>query len=243
MRRSRCRRRIAKRTTAAPGSSPSWSARKRSAPLALSSVSKVACRCTLERVQRAPASSMARDDQRHAVLGQPDALADVPRDVALPCVHVVGQPRFGHQVAHPLDDPREPHAPRPPLPLVARVTPCHPGALPEHVDRAVLGDDPLDGPLARQHFAPAAGSSRHGDEREPCIVQIPHRGVGLAREKAVREERVVEIEEEPAKPAGLLDGERGKGPHFTASENSFQSISCRRSGRALPPRLSPTRRA
>ena len=76
------------------------------------------------------------------------------------------------------------------------------------MDRAVLRDAPLDGPLAREHLAPAAGAARHGDEREPRVVQIPERVVGRAREQAVREQRVVEIEEQPAQPARLLDGER-----------------------------------
>lgn len=44
-------------------------------------------------------------------------------------------------------------------------------------------------------------------------MQVPERAVRLAGEPAVREERVVEIEQDTAQLPALVDGEKGKRAH------------------------------
>ena len=168
-RRCRCRRRRRSGRRAAPGSSPSSRDRKRSAPLALSSASNVACRCTLERVRpRARRRRSRASTAAHAILGQLHALADVPRHVAPPRVHVVGQPRLRARRSRTRSTSCASRTRRAAARLVARVAARDAGPVPHHVHRAVLRHAARDGPLPREHLAPAARPPRHRHERSPA---------------------------------------------------------------------------
>ena len=115
-------------------------------------------------------------------------------------MRVVAQPRLGHHGAHPLDEPREALRARAALRLVARVDARDAAALAHEVHRAVLGHAPVDRPLPHDDLAPPARTAGDRDEREPGVAQGPERVVRGARQDAVREERVVEVEEQPAEP-------------------------------------------
>ncbi len=152
-------------------------------------------------------------DRRDAILGELDPLADVPSDVRPARFEIVGEARLGNHAADVVDDPREARAPRPPLGFVAPLEAAQPLPVARDDDRSVLGHRSVDRPLAREDLAPPAGPSGDRDEPQPGVLQIPQRVVRLAREDAVGEERVVEIEEEPAEPARLFGRERGERLH------------------------------
>ena len=113
-------------------------------------------------------------------------------------VDIIGKARFGDHAADVLDDPREPHSARASLGVVARLEPLDAAGGARHRDRPVLGHRPVDGPLPRDDLAPSARSPGHGHEAQPGVLQVPERTVRFPREDSVREERVVEIEEDTA---------------------------------------------
>jgi hypothetical protein len=137
-------------------------------------------------------------------LRQPLALADVPRHVGPSRRDVVGQLRLRHAPVDLLDQPREPLLSIRPLQGGAAVHDRHACPVPHDRHRTVLGDTPVDGPLARQHRSPAARAPRDGDELQPCVVEVPECAIGLARQSPVGEERVVEVEEDAAQVTRLL---------------------------------------
>jgi hypothetical protein len=75
-------------------------------------------------------------------------------------------------------------------------------------DGAIFGHDRLYRPLARHDFAPACGTARDGDEPEPGARHAMKCRVCGLRERAVVEERVVEVEEHTREPRGFASLER-----------------------------------
>jgi hypothetical protein len=155
---------------------------------------------------------LARGHEADAVVGEAHALADVPRHVGAPRVHVVREARLGHHLRDGGHQLRQPDPSRAPLGVVAGLDAGDPLPLTDDVHRAVLGDRAVDGPLPDDDLTPPAGPAGDGHQAEPGVAEIPQRAVGLAREDAVGEERVVEIEEEAPQRARLARVERRERP-------------------------------
>jgi DNA-binding MarR family transcriptional regulator len=155
---------------------------------------------------RGPRSSAGDlgDNEPHAGVGQGGELADVPGDVADAKRGVVGEASFGNGFAHTAHESAKALTARLASRGVARVEANDGSSVADQVQGAVLGDTPVDRPLADEDLAPPARPPRHGDEEQSRVTQVPERIVGGPGQHPVGQKRVVEVEEQATEPAGLV---------------------------------------
>jgi hypothetical protein len=92
------------------------------------------------------------------------------------------------------------------------------------VHGAVFGDGSVDGPLTYEELPPYAGAPRDRDQPEAGVVKSKERVEGGSRQDAVREDGVVEIEEQPLERAGSLGVEARERTHRCPQRASTRAM-------------------